>query len=60
VKLKKHDQELTFGSKVGLLQESGHTPGGLERPGVAEAVEEVGTDAGSGSGFGRAARCFAA
>ena len=26
VKLKKHDQELTLGSKVGLLQESGRTP----------------------------------
>src|SRR4029453_5906191 len=25
--MKKHDQELTLGSKVGLLQESGHTPG---------------------------------
>src|SRR5262245_31197983 len=25
VKPKKHDQELTLGSKVGLLQESGHT-----------------------------------
>ena len=27
VKLKKRDQELTLGSKVELLQESGHTPG---------------------------------
>ena len=26
-KLKKHDQELTLGWKVGLLQESGYTPG---------------------------------
>jgi hypothetical protein len=25
VKLKKHDQEVMFGSKVGLLQESGHS-----------------------------------
>ena len=30
------------------------------RPVLAEAVEEVGLDAGSGSGFGRAARCLAA
>jgi hypothetical protein len=29
-------------------------------PLLAEAVEEVGSDAGSGSGFGRAARCLAA
>ena len=37
VKLKKHDQELTLGSKVGLLQESGALPGALERPAVAKS-----------------------
>jgi hypothetical protein len=37
VKLKKHDQELTLGSKVGLLQESGRTP---RRPRAAGCSQE--------------------
>jgi hypothetical protein len=38
VKLKKHDQELPSGSKVGLLQESGRTP---RRPRAAGCSQEL-------------------
>jgi hypothetical protein len=38
VKLKKEDQKLTLGSKVGLLQESGHTPW---RPRTAGCSQEL-------------------
>jgi hypothetical protein len=45
VKLKKHDQELTFGSKVGLLQESGRRPW---QPRTAECSQQL-TFFGSGN-----------
>ena len=41
LKLKKHDQELTLGSKVGLLQESGHTPGRRRTAGCSQKQSPV-------------------